>query len=130
MRPYFKLELDTTPPVISIDVPHAIHLDDRTGTIQVLANEQLDSWQQFYMVDALGKRYDFIFDHQGDNFRGIVSLHGVATGIATIYAQAKDTAWNKSAVVSASFEILPPKVGGAYGVLTVLVRTLTPLGFR
>jgi len=126
----FLLELDTTPPQITIQVPHFVHLDDDVGEVTIISNEDLDVWQQFYLIDASGRRHDFIFDYLGASFSGILSLHPIATGIATIYAQAQDTVWNRSALVSASFEIRPPQFGGRYGVLTVLAKSLTPLGFR
>lgn len=104
MASFFMLELDTTPPAVSITVPNYTipHVDTE---IMVVANEPLDNFQEIYIVDSAGVRHDAIFEFQGDSFRGVVDFCDCALGIATIYARVRDEVHNLSEVAMATIDV-------------------------
>jgi len=104
MANFFKVELDTTPPSVSITAPSYTipHIDTE---IIITANEPLDKYQEFFIVDSAGTRHDLIFDYRGDSFRGVIDFWDYALGIATVYARVRDEVHNLSEIVMATIDI-------------------------
>lgn len=104
MANFFQLELDTSPPVISITAPSYTvpHIDTE---IIISSDEPLDNYQEFFIVDSAGTRHDVIFDYLGDSFRGVIDFWDYALGIATIYARVRDEMHNLSQIVMATIDI-------------------------
>jgi hypothetical protein len=102
---YFQLELDTTGPEISINVPSYV-LSSADLDIVIQANEPLESsFQEFYLIDSLGQRHDFILTYFDTYYKGKVSLSGISLGVAKLYARVQDTVLNFSPLVSKGINI-------------------------
>jgi len=104
MANFFKVELDTTPPSVSITAPSYTipHIDTE---IIISSDEPLDNYQEFFIVDSAGNRHDVIFDYRGDSFRGVIDFWDYALGIATVYARVRDEVHNLSEIVMATIDI-------------------------
>ncbi len=101
---WFTLTLDTTPPQVEIIAPYYSILTSKLP-VEVVANEELDHWQEVYLIDANGDRYDFTFQHRGNKFYGLVDLSSVTLGIATLYVRVRDVVHNVSDLNSATIDI-------------------------
>lgn len=102
---YFQLELDTTGPEISINVPSYV-LSSADLDIVIQANEPLEpSYQEFYLIDSLGQRHNFILTHFDTYYKGKLSMDGMSLGVATLYAKVQDTVLNFSPLVSKGINI-------------------------
>lgn len=104
MASFFNLELDTTPPLISIIAPKYTVPGVETD-ILVISNEVLAEYQDVYVIDSSGKKYVLIFDHQGDQLSGKCNFNECSIGIATIYARAKDNVLNLSDIATATIDV-------------------------
>lgn len=104
MGNWFILELDTTPPSIQIISPVYTTREIITSII-IKANEQLSLYQEVYIIDSNGDRFDLILDHNGDTLVGEVYLNMVNPGIATIYCRVKDIVYNMSSLISKTLMI-------------------------
>jgi len=93
MPSFFLLELDTTAPTISIALP--TWTTRTTVPVIITSNEELDNFQDIYMVDSQGNRFDSTFLYLNDSFEGIVDFSSAASGRATIYARLRDTVRNE-----------------------------------
>jgi len=93
MPSFFLLELDTTAPTISIALP--TWTTRTTVPVIITSNEDLDNFQDIYMVDSQGNRFDSTFLYLDDSFEGIVDFSSAASGRATIYARLRDTVRNE-----------------------------------
>jgi len=93
MPSFFLLELDTTAPTISIALP--TWTTRTTVPVIITSNEELDNFQDIYMVDSEGNRFDSTFLYLDDSFEGIVDFSSAASGRATIYARLRDTVRNE-----------------------------------
>lgn len=93
MPSFFLLELDTTAPTISIALP--TWTTRTTVPVIITSNEGLDNFQDIYMVDSEGNRFDSTFLYLDDSFEGIVDFSSAASGRATIYARLRDTVRNE-----------------------------------
>jgi len=93
MPSFFLLELDTTAPTISIALP--TWTTRTTVPVIITSNEDLDNFQDIYMVDSEGNRFDSTFLYLNDSFEGIVDFSSAASGRATIYARLRDTVRNE-----------------------------------
>jgi hypothetical protein len=93
MPSFFLLELDTTAPTISIALP--TWTTRTTVPVIITSNEELDNFQDIYMVDSQGNRFDSTFLYLDDSFEGIVDFSSAASGRATIYARLRDTVRNE-----------------------------------
>jgi len=93
MPSFFLLELDTTAPTISIALP--TWTTRTTVPVIITSNEDLDNFQDIYMVDSEGNRFDSTFLYLDDSFEGIVDFSSAASGRATIYARLRDTVRNE-----------------------------------
>ena len=60
---YIYLTLDTTPPELSIFVPSYTTKTALTP-IRIQSNESLSTYQEIYIIDALGNRHDLTFAHE------------------------------------------------------------------
>jgi len=92
MPSFFLLELDTTAPTISIALP--TWTTRTTVPVIITSNEELDNFQEIYMIDSEGNRTDATFLYLGTSFEGIIDFSGAASGRATIYASLRDTVRN------------------------------------
>ena len=93
MPSFFLLELDTTAPTISIALP--TWTTRTTVPVIITSNEELDNFQEIYMIDSEGNRTDATFLYLGTSFEGIIDFSGAASGRATIYARLRDTVRNE-----------------------------------
>lgn len=102
---YFILTLDTTSPEVEIYMPSYTtrYIIDE---IRVVANEPLSLHSEIYIIDSVGKRHDLTFRLKGNEYIGLVQFDGYPLGISTLYAQVYDIGWNKSPLVSKSFQII------------------------
>lgn len=101
----FNLILDTTGPDIEVYMPNYA-TPDVDNEIIVQGSELLAPQQDFYFLDAVGTRHDFIFEYAGDHFIGLVRFNQFALGVATFYAQVRDEVLNPSALVTQSLNIM------------------------
>lgn len=106
MANYFTVTLDTTGPRVEIIAP-MYTIPGILNEIYVIADEPLLQWQELYVIDSAGLRYDMVFAYQDDHYYGLVDFQFCNFGIATIYAQLKDEVGNISALVSKAIEIQP-----------------------
>lgn len=105
MSSFVIIELDTTPPQIEVYAPRYT-TDAITNEITIESNEPLASYQEIYIIDSNGDKYDYTFEQKDeDTFVGIIRFNNIAMGIATIYVRMKDGVDNFSNVVSKAIEI-------------------------
>jgi len=97
MANYFVLTLDTTAPEIIINAPSTVY-EELVFTVE--ANEELDTYQNIYIIDAEGTRHDLILLYDDTSFYGTVNLSDYPEGVMTIYAQVRDKLFNKSVLAS------------------------------
>lgn len=102
---FFELELDTTPPNIEILSPS---YTTKSASIEIMieADEELSSYQNIYLVDNNGETHPLVFKHMGNYLEGVIATNMIPVGVATIYAQLKDTVDNISKLVSYSFKVI------------------------
>jgi hypothetical protein len=104
---FLVLELDTSPPNINILAPNYTTSESAID-IEVVSDETLsDSFQSFYILDAYGKRYDYIFSYDGNKYTGRITLSGFRNGLVTFYAQVKDEVHNLSGIATKVIEVIP-----------------------
>lgn len=92
---YIIVELDTTSPTIEIYSP-SYTTREAEAEIQIQANEQLDNWQETYIIDGNGVRHDYTFLVQEKELIGIVSFNNMPVGLATLYVTVRDDVNNVS----------------------------------
>lgn len=119
MPSFFLLELDTTAPTISIALP--TWTTRTTVPVIITSNEELDNFQDIYMVDSQGNRFDSTFLYLDDSFEGIVDFSSAASGRATIYARLRDTVRNE---ITAEATILVTAEWGARLNVTSEIDTM------
>lgn len=101
----FSLILDTTPPITNVVAPNFANVNSSTEFV-INSNELLDSYQDFYFIDASGERHDVIFQHDGYQFIGHVNFSGFSTGIATFHGTVKDDVLNPSPFMEHSINLM------------------------
>jgi hypothetical protein len=100
------LELDTTSPTIEIIVPHFTTLNSPVH-ITIQANDELGEYQDIYVIDSKGNRFDITLVHGGNKYvSDALSLSECSVGVATIYARLKDDVGNFSNVATKSIYIM------------------------
>lgn len=106
MSSYFYLTLDTTPPNVNVNAPNNV-MPGIVSEIYVNASEPIAEYQDIYIVDSAGDRYDLSFQYQPESNRyyGELNFHGYAIGLATIYARLRDNVDNLSSLVSKVIDI-------------------------
>ena len=104
-KAHFKLILDTTGPQITIEAP-TYTTTTSPIVVTVSANEQLDLYQEVYIIDINGVRHNLTFDHEGDYLIGVVSFDSFDLGIVTLYARVRDVVHNLSNLASTSIHIM------------------------
>lgn len=107
MSSSFILELDTTPPEITINAP-SYTTKFIPNTIYVTSNEILsDSYENIYIVDSNGATHDIDLSFDGNKiYSGSVIFKDYPNGVATIYAQLKDDVGNVSQLVSKTINVI------------------------
>ncbi|MGD6876747.1 hypothetical protein [Bacillus infantis] len=101
---FITLELDTTPPEIEIYSPTYV-TRETDNLITIIGSEELSTYQEIYIVDSQGNRFDYTFTHDNNSFVGKVKLNELSLGTATLYVRVKDTVDNISELKSHMFEI-------------------------
>lgn len=101
---FISLELDTTPPEIEIYSPTYV-TRETDNVITILGTEELSTYQEIYIVDSQGNRFDYTFTHDNNSFVGKVKLNELSLGYATLYVRVKDTVGNATDLVSHVIEI-------------------------
>lgn len=89
----FLLELDTTPPEVSVVVDQRMVKDITYGAL-VSSNEQLDNWQDIYLIDKEGARHNLIFSHYGSSLEGEFTVNELAYGLAHLHINLRDEVHN------------------------------------
>jgi hypothetical protein len=97
MSNYFLLELDTTPPVVTIYTNHYT-LSDTQTFIYIVSNEHLLDWQDIYIMDRDEKRYSINCILSNNEFNGSFK-HDLPVGLAQIVATVKDEVDNSTTVI-------------------------------
>jgi hypothetical protein len=105
MSNYIRIQLDTTLPEVEILAPNYTTREE-VNSIIIQANEALSTYQEVYVIDNNGNRYDYTFNHQGDHLTGQITFNDLPYGVTTIYAQVKDVVWNQSHLVSKSINLI------------------------
>jgi hypothetical protein len=106
MANFFTVQLDTTAPLISIYAPAYVDMNGQTE-IRIVSNELLSSYQDIYIIDALGDKHNVIFSFDGNTeYTGMITFNNYAVGIATIHAELKDTVDNISNHATKTVRIL------------------------
>lgn len=95
MSSFFTLWLDTTPPQLEVVMP-SYTLPQIYTQIDIYSNEILSSYQEIYLIDSNGDRFDYTFANYGDRLQGTVRFNNVAIGMATMYIRLKDEVGNIS----------------------------------
>lgn len=104
MASFIEVHLDTTAPTIQIYAP-SYTTKEAINRIIIESNEKLDNYQEIYVIDSRGERYNYNFFHESDNiFIGQIQFMNLI-GIVTIYARMKDEVGNLSNLVSKSIEV-------------------------
>lgn len=98
------IELDTTPPILEIHAPK-YSTREIENHITVEANETLSSYQEIYIIDSTGNRYDFQFKHNDNKLIGIVKFNQLSFGTATLHIRVKDEVDNLSQLYQHKIEI-------------------------
>lgn len=102
---YFLLELDTTSPMLEIISPVYTQQDIVTD-IYIYSSEKLMVYQDIYIIDSKGIRYDVTMSYFETYYYGRIQMSGYSSGIATIYCRLKDEVGNLSELVSKTINIL------------------------
>lgn len=105
MSSWFNLYLDTTPPMVDIQLLNYTSRDIVTY-IKVQTNEELADEHEVYIIDSLGQRFDYVFKVENNDLYGQIMLDKCALGVATIYVRVKDVVGNVSDLISKSFNIV------------------------
>ena len=106
MASYFELELDTTPPQLTIIAPNYTIIGLDTD-ITIESNEALSSYQDIYIIDSLGVKHNRTFLKVDENtFQETINFSNIAHGIATIYCRLKDESDNMSSIYSKTINVL------------------------
>lgn len=109
MASFIKVTLDTKSPEIEIIAPNYI-TPQTSVEITIQGNEELGSYQEFYFIDSLGGRTDYIFDHFGDQFVGRMVFNETSFGIGKFYARVKDLVDNESSLMSTSINVIESEI--------------------
>lgn len=111
MASYVLLTLDTTAPIFQIILP-AYTTPTGITHITVQSNEQLSSYQNFYIIDILGNKTNLILglSPDGTEYSTSIVLSNVAIGMATFYAQVQDTVWNMGNLQSQQFSMFKSEI--------------------
>lgn len=106
MASYVVLNIDTVSPNIEIYAPSYTTVDI-LNEIVIQANEELSlDYQEIYVMDANGVRYDYTFAFDGDSYIGHVKFNNFPVGtILTLYARVMDKVGNISNLVSKAIHI-------------------------
>lgn len=105
MSSSFQLQLDTTAPQIEIYAPSYTTNNDLTE-IRIVANENISSIQNIYIIDKNNNKIDLTFDYNVNEFIGEIyfTIYGGQT--VTLYAQVQDEVHNLSSLVSKSIQVI------------------------
>lgn len=105
MSSYVLIDYDTTQPEIEIHAP-SYTTDEITNVITIEANEALSNFQEFYVIDSFGNRYDYTFQKEDDTtYVGKIRFNTMPFGIVTFYARVKDDVGNISKLISKPIRI-------------------------
>lgn len=120
---YFFLTLDTAPPQVNIYAPTYTNRLT-TDEIRIESSEPLGEFQNFYIIDCEGNKHNLIFTQESDTvYTGQLTFSGYPYGIATIFAQVKDTVDNPSRLATASINVIP--VFNSYSLNMNLTEAVT-----
>jgi hypothetical protein len=102
---YFTLELDTTRPKIEVYAPSYVTRYSPVE-VRVVANEKLDTYQETYVIDSLGKRHDLTFLFNETEFVGEISFDGYPFGITQLFVKVRDEVFNESDLMHFTFNLV------------------------
>lgn len=104
MPSFVQITLDTKAPEIEIYIP-SYTTNDLENEITIQSNETLGDYQEVYVIDSNGDRYDYTFSKYEDKLVGLVKFSNLPLGMATIYARVDDEVDNLSDIIYKSFTI-------------------------
>ena len=105
MSSYFTLEFDSTSPQLTITMPIRT-IPQNVVEIEIKSNEVLATYQDIYIIDAVGTRHDYIFNKLDDyTYYGLVDFQTYPLGIATLYVRLKDEVFNESELYSKNINV-------------------------
>ncbi|PLR99660.1 hypothetical protein [Bacillus sp. T33-2] len=104
MSSFCFITLDTTAPELEIFAP-SYTTNQIENHITIEANEELSSYQEVYLTDSLGNRYDYSFLLEGNKLIGKIKFTDSPLGFVTLFAKVKDTVNNESSVYQKTIEI-------------------------
>jgi len=105
MSSYFTLEFDSTSPHLTITMPTRT-IPQNVVEIEIKSNEILATYQDIYIIDAVGIRHDYIFNKLDDyTYYGLVDFQTFPLGIATLYVRLKDEVFNESELYSKNINV-------------------------
>lgn len=109
MSSFIPITLDTKSPTIQIFMADNT-TNQATTFVTVQADETLENYQDFYLIDSAGTRHDVPMVYNGDHFSANIVFPTASLGTATFYAQVKDEVWNISEQISKDIEIFEANV--------------------
>lgn len=101
---YILLELDTTPPQLEIYAPKYT-TKETENHITIESNERLSTYQEIYIIDSNGNKFNLHFDLKENILFGKVKFNHLSLGIATLFVRVKDEVDNLSDLYQHKIEI-------------------------
>jgi hypothetical protein len=99
MSSYFNLILDTTSPVITLKCPSRT-IPNNVVEIMITSNEELDVYQEIYIIDSKGERKDLIFALIDEyTFLGYIDFQMYPIGMCQMYIRLRDKVFNPSNII-------------------------------
>lgn len=106
MTSWQYLELDTTAPTISLNIP-SYTTRDILNYIEVISNEKLAlSGHEVYIIDTLGNRFNLNLSLNNNILYGYSQFNDYSIGPATLYAKVLDEVNNISNIQQKTFNII------------------------
>lgn len=107
MASFVRIEIDTKAPNIGLYAPE-FTTRETYNQVTVESDEELDTYQEIYLIDSLGVRHDFVFQRDSNRrYVGLIQLANVPIGLHTLYARMRDEVRNYSNLVSKVIEVRP-----------------------
>ena len=113
MSAHFILELDTTGPIIIIDAPTFVALDQEiTITINSSENISANNMHELYIIDRLDNRHDIDYTVYNNKIVSTLTLQDldIHSGSARLYAQLYDEVYNPSSLANQALNVEVPTI--------------------
>lgn len=97
MSSYFYLELDTTKPIIQVNMPD--YTLSGVDIPIIIESDSLVYMAEIYFIDSEGNRHNVVLTINNDELYGSVNIGSFSNGIATLYTQVFDDVLNGSDII-------------------------------